>query len=77
MEWAAGYTSAVVESFARANTPFDVVERHHVLDTIELRDVKKTWTDTFVTHRMTVGRVLPELTKVKYYETQALLQSRR
>ena len=70
VESAAGYTSAVVESFARANTPFDVVERHHVLDTIELRDVKKTWTDTFVTHRMTVGRVLPELTKVKYYETQ-------
>lgn len=70
VESATGFTSAVVESFARANSPFDVVERHHVLDTIELQDVARAWAETFVPHRMTVGRVLPELTKVKYYETR-------
>ena len=68
---AAGYTSAVVESFARADTPFDVVERHHVLDTIELPDVVRACAQTFVTHRMTVGRVLPELTQVKVWEASA------
>ena len=67
---AAGFTSAVVESFARANTPFDVVQRHHILETIELQDVVRACAQTFVPFRMTVGRVLPDLTRVKVWEEE-------
>lgn len=56
-----GYAQQVVESFARCNSPFDVVERHHTLTHLTLADVQDTWRKVFVTFRMTLGRVLPEL----------------
>lgn len=61
----ANYTQAIVESFARSNSPFDVCQRHHVLDSITLRDVRDCWHKVFVTYRLTVGRVLPELMSVE------------
>ena len=59
----ASYTQAVVESFSRCNTPFDVVQRVHVLQGITLADVRDAWRKVFVLHRLTIGRVLPELMK--------------
>ena len=55
------YAQAVVESFARCNFPFDVVERHHTLAQLTLADVRDTWRKVFVLFRMTLGRILPEL----------------
>ena len=55
------YAQAVVESFARCNYPFDVVERHHTLAQLTLADVRSAWGKVFVLFRMTLGRVLPEL----------------
>lgn len=55
------YTSAVVESLSRCNSPFDVFERHKVLESVTLEDVKKTARLIFVPWRCTIGRVLPEL----------------
>lgn len=58
------YTSAVVESLSRCNSPFDVFERHNVLKSITLDDVEKTAKQIFVPWRCTIGRVLPELLEV-------------
>lgn len=59
----ASYTQSIVESVSRANSPFDVLERHHILQTITLDDVKKIAATVFVPYRMVIGRVLPELSQ--------------
>ena len=61
---AAQYTQAIVESFARSNTPFDVTERCRQLQALTLEDVRAAWKDVFQIHRLTIGRVLPELMEV-------------
>ena len=57
------YTSAIVESLSRCNSPFDVFEQFSVLESITLKDINTVARDIFVPWRVTVGRVLPELLK--------------
>ena len=70
-----GYTAAVVESFARSNAPFDVAQRHHVLESLELSDIRSAWRKTFVLYRLTVGRGLPELMQVELAEPKFVAYS--
>jgi len=58
------YTSTLVESLSRCNSPFDVFARHDVLESITPEDIARVAQSIFVSHRCTIGRVLPELTKV-------------
>lgn len=57
----ASYTSAVVESLSRCNSPFDVYERHKIMESITLKDIETTARQVFKPWRCTVGRVLPDL----------------
>lgn len=68
---AAQYTQAIVESFARSNTPFDVTERCRQLQALTLEDVRAAWKDVFQIPRLTIGRVLPELMEVPLAEPNA------
>lgn len=60
------YTQSIVESVSRADTPFDTLERHNILSSITLEDVKSTASKIFVPYRMTIGRVLPELSEYSF-----------
>lgn len=55
------YTSSIVESLSRCNSPFDVFARHQILEGLTPDDIAKVAQDVFVVHRCTVGRVLPDL----------------
>ena len=59
-----GMNAAIVESLSRCNSPFDVTIRHEVLASLHLEDLARTAHSVFVSHRMTVGKILPELEKV-------------
>ena len=55
------YTSAIVESLSRCNSPFDVFERFKAMESITLADIATTARQVFVPWRCTIGKVLPEL----------------
>jgi len=59
-----GMNAAIVESLSRCNSPFDVATRHQVLTSLRLEDLARTAHSIFVSHRMTVGKILPELEKL-------------
>ena len=59
-----GFNAQIVESMARCNSPFDVRRRHEVLRSLTLEDVERAARSVFVSYRMTVGKILPELLRV-------------
>lgn len=59
-----GFNAQIVESLSRTNSPFDTMKRHEVLSSLTLDDISRTAHSVFVTHRVTVGKILPSLLNV-------------